>query len=186
MTVLQEGPASGAHIVEPGQLVLPANGFHLEPRCRICRNDAVREKVNGLVTSGSSYAMVLRALEDENLRLDKRDRVTIDSIRDHPTRRFPVHNAATAPYRATLEQRAKENAVDFVQGVATAITPMALDETFMVRGYQTLIDPETKVDVNTAMIAAGQLQAANISAALVPLARDSSTTRLIFEACRVR
>jgi hypothetical protein len=37
---------------------------------------------------------------------------------------------------------------------------MALYETIMVRGYQTLIDPDTKVDVNTAMIAAGGLQAA--------------------------
>ena len=35
---------------------------------------------------------------------------------------------------------------------------MALYETIMVKGYQTLIDPDTKVDVNTAMIAAGRLQ----------------------------
>ena len=26
-----------------------ANGFHLEPRCRICRNDQVRTKVNDLL-----------------------------------------------------------------------------------------------------------------------------------------
>jgi hypothetical protein len=49
--------------------------------------------------------------------------------------------------------------VDFVEGVATAITPMAFLETVMVKGYQTLVDPDTKVDVNTAMIAAGRLQA---------------------------
>jgi hypothetical protein len=41
--------------------------------------------------------------------------------------------------------------------VATAITPMALYETIMVKGYQTLVDPDTKIDVNTAMIAAGRL-----------------------------
>ena len=41
----------------------------------------------------------------------------------------------------------------------TAITPMALYETIMVKGYETLIDPDTKVDVNTGMIAAGRLQA---------------------------
>ncbi len=28
----------------------------------------------------------------------------------------------------------------------------------MVKGYETLVDPDTKVDVNTAMIAAGRLQ----------------------------
>ena len=31
-------------------------------------------------------------------------------------------------------------------------------ETVMVKGYESLADPDTKVDVNTAMIAAGRLQ----------------------------
>ena len=39
--------------------------------------------------------------------------------------------------------------------MATAITPMAFYETVMVKGYETLVDPDTKVDVNTGMIAAG-------------------------------
>ena len=34
------------------------NGFHLEPRCRVCRNDQVRKKVNDLLATGASYAMV--------------------------------------------------------------------------------------------------------------------------------
>jgi hypothetical protein len=37
------------------------NGLGLEPRCRICRNDQVRTKVNDLLATGASYAMVLRA-----------------------------------------------------------------------------------------------------------------------------
>jgi hypothetical protein len=59
---------------------------------------------------------------------------------------------------AILEQRARENGVDFVKGVATAITPMAFYETVMVKGYETLVDPATKIDVNTGMIAASRLQ----------------------------
>jgi len=51
------------------------NGFHLEPRCRVCRNDVMRQKVNDLLASGSSYAMILRALGHDNAALDKRDRV---------------------------------------------------------------------------------------------------------------
>ena len=43
--------------------------------------------------------------------------------------------------------------------MATAITPMAFFETVMVKGYETLVDSGTKVDVNTGMIAAGRLQA---------------------------
>jgi hypothetical protein len=46
-----------------------------------------------------------------------------------------------------------------VNGVATAITPMAFYETVMAKGYETLVDSDTKVDVNTGMIAAGRLQA---------------------------
>jgi hypothetical protein len=50
------------------------------------------------------------------------------------------------------------SSVDFVEGVATAITPMALLETVMVKGYQTVVDPDTNVDLKTAMLAACRLQ----------------------------
>ncbi len=66
--------------------------------------------------------------------------------------------ASTLAYRRILERRAQENGVDFVNAVATAITPMAFFETIMAKGYETLVDPDTKVDVATGMIAAGRLQ----------------------------
>ena len=141
------------------ELATRINGLPVEPRCRICRNDEMRRKVNALLSSGVSYAMVLRSLEQDNAKLDTRDRVTIDSIRHHTRRHFPVQNVARATYRAILERRAKENGVDFVKGVATAITPMAFFETVMVKGYETLVDSGTKVDVSTGMIAAARLQA---------------------------
>ena len=109
------------------------NGFHLEPRCRICRNDQVRTKVNDLLATGTSYAMVLRALADDNAKLEKGDQVTIDSIRNHTVRHFPVQQVARATYREILERRAKENSVDFIEGVATAITPLAVLETIMMK-----------------------------------------------------
>ncbi len=105
--------------------------------------------------------MILRTLEQDNAKLDKRDRVTIDSIRHHTKRHFPVQNVARATYRAILERRAQENGVDFVKGVATAITPMAFYETVMVKGYETLVDSGTTVDVNTGMIAAGSAAGAD-------------------------
>jgi hypothetical protein len=145
-------------IVESMELA-PRNGFHLEPRCRVCRNDTLRIKVNNLLASGASYAMILRALRDDNAKLDRPDGVTIDSIRNHTTRHFPVQNVAKATYRRILERRAQENGIDFITGVATAITPMAFYETVMVKGYETLVDSGTTVDVNTAMIAAGRVQA---------------------------
>ncbi len=133
--------------------------FHIEPRCRVCRNRVMQKKVNDMLATGASYAYILRTLGEDNATLDLSDRVTIDSIRNHTVRHFPVQNVARAIYRDILERRARENQVDFVKGVATAITPMALYETVMVKGYQTLVDPDTKVDVNTGMIAAGRLQA---------------------------
>jgi hypothetical protein len=141
------------------ELATRINGLPVEPRCRVCRNDALRRKVNDLLSGGASYAMVLRTLEQDNAKLDTRDRVTIDSIRHHTRRHFPVQNVARATYRAILERRAKENGVDFVKGVATAITPMSFYETVMVKGYEALVDPDTKVDVDTGMKAAGRLQA---------------------------
>jgi hypothetical protein len=156
LQALREVPTETAPFTE---LAIRINGLPLEPRCRVCRNDEMRHKVNDLLSSGASYAMIVRALEQDNGKHDTRDRVTIDSIRHHTRRHFPVQNVARATYRAILERRAQENGVDFVKGVATAITPMALYETIMVKGYETLVDPETTVDVNTAMIAAGRLQA---------------------------
>lgn len=146
-------------IVESPELTALFRPLPLEPRCRVCRNDVLRGKVNGLLAGGASYAMILRAIEDHNTRLDKRDRVTIDSIRNHTARHFPVQNVAKATYREIVERRAQENGVDFVDGVATAITPMAFFETVMAKGYETLVDSDTKVDVNTGMVAAGRLQA---------------------------
>ena len=82
------------------ELATRINGLPLEPRCRVCRNDEVRQKVNDLLSSGASYAMILRTLEQDNAKLDQRDRVTIDSIRHHTKRHFPVQNVAKATYRA--------------------------------------------------------------------------------------
>ena len=62
----------------------------------MCRNDLVRKKVNDLLATGSSYAMIVRALAADNAKLAKCDRVTIDSVRNHTSRHFPVQNIARA------------------------------------------------------------------------------------------
>jgi hypothetical protein len=64
-----------------------------------------------LLAAGASYAMVLRALGDDNAKLEKCDQVTIDSIRNHCGRHFPVQNVARATYREILERRAKQTAL---------------------------------------------------------------------------
>ena len=143
--------------VNSTELAPGGDGFHLQPRCRICRNDEVRKKVNDLLATGASYATDLRALGDDNATLEQRDRVTIDSIRNHANRHFPVQQVARATYREILERRAKQNSVDFIDGVATAITPLAVLETVMVKGYETLVDELTTVSYRDAMEAALKL-----------------------------
>ena len=83
MTLPQAVATPVDEMMESSELAPRINGFHLEPRCRICRNDSVRRKVNGLLATGASYAMVLRALGEDNAALDKGDRITIDSVRNH-------------------------------------------------------------------------------------------------------
>ena len=139
-------------------LAIPVERFLLEPRCRVCRNDDLRRKVNELLATGSSYAMIVRAIEVDNAALDKCDRVTIDSVRNHCARHFPVQNVAKAAYRDILERRAEQNGIDFVNGVATALTPIAYFEIVMLKAYEALVDPNTEVDVSAGMVAAGRLQ----------------------------
>ncbi|MFZ3344386.1 MAG: hypothetical protein WA248_04490, partial [Mycobacterium sp.] len=131
MTISEIVTESVGETVESIELPAVLHQFPLEPRCRVCRNDQLRKKVNGMLATGVSYAMILRALQKDNDQLDTPDRVTIDSIRNHTVRHFPVQNVARATYREILERRAQENGVDFVKGVATAITPMAFFETVM-------------------------------------------------------
>ena len=148
-------PVGGA--VESMELA-PRNGFDLEPRCRVCRNDELRRKVNELLPTGSSYAMTARALAADNAALDERDRVTIDSIRNHTARHFPVQNIARATYRDVLDRRAQQNGIDFVNGIATALTPMAVYEVVMTKAFRTLVDDRTEVSVETGLRAAEKLQ----------------------------
>ena len=128
MTLSHAAPARADEAIKSVELAPRLNGFHLEPRCRVCRNDQLRKKVNDLLASGASYAMIVRALSAHNTELAKCDRVTIDSVRNHCGRHFPVQQTTHATYREILERRARENQVDFVEGVAIALTPIAFYE----------------------------------------------------------
>jgi hypothetical protein len=135
------------------------NGFHIEPRCRVCRDDEVRKKVNDLLATGTSFAMVLRALGEDKTALGKADRVTIDSVRNHAARHFPVQQVVRATYREIVELRAREAQIDFVNGVATALTPLAFYEVVMNEAFRRLVDGDVDVSVDTGLRAAEKLQA---------------------------
>jgi hypothetical protein len=69
-----------------------------------------------------------------------------------------VQSVAKATYRAILERRARENQVDFVEGVAIALTPMAFYEVVMAKAFRSLVDDHTEVSVETGLRAAEKLQ----------------------------
>lgn len=156
-------PQSGSDLVsETGESVTMIEGAHdprIEPRCRVCQCDEVRRTVNEMLAQGASYAGIVRALVADDTHTAAGQQVTVDSVRRHCQRHFPVQQAAAATYREIVERRARENGVDFVDGVATAITPLALYEAVMVKGYETLVSDAVTVDPNAAMNAAAKLQA---------------------------
>ena len=85
-----------------------------EPRCRICRDEAVRVLVNKLLdwhgapiilgrgkTDVVSYADILRDLEPLNKGRDKKDRITYDSLWVHAKRHYD-HAWILADWRARM------------------------------------------------------------------------------------
>ena len=128
--------------------------FRPEPRCHVCRSDSIRERVNAMLANGSSYAQIVRAVAAVGA-----DAVSLDSIRNHAGRHFPVQNAAQATYREIVERRAAENEVDFENGLKIALTPMAYLETLMVKGFDKLVKDDTEVSVEAGLRAAEKLQA---------------------------
>ena len=106
----------------------------IEPRCRICRDDEIRQRVNNLLARGLSYAAIARAVGGED------QSVSVDSVRRHSDRHFPVQDAARATYREIIERRAREQQVDFVEGLGTALTPAAFFEAVVQKAHQQLVE----------------------------------------------
>lgn len=134
------------------EIALPS--FAPEPRCHVCRTDSVREKVNQMLVNGSSYAQIVRAVGAEGT-----EALSLDSVRNHANRHFPVQNAAQATFREIVERRAAANEIDFVAGVGTAITPLAFYESLMVKSFGKLVQEDTEISIETGLRAAEKLQA---------------------------
>ena len=103
MSVSQALATPVDEITESSALAPRINGFHLEPRCRVCRNDVLRKKVNDMLATGASYAMIVRALAADNAELDKCDRMihrrslwlTPDELLDLTSKSYDVWNRHT-------------------------------------------------------------------------------------------
>ena len=70
-----------------------------------------------------------------------------------------MQNAAKDTYREILERRAREAQIDYVNGVATALTPMALYECVMNEAFRQLVAGDVAVSIDAGLRAAEKLQA---------------------------
>lgn len=130
--------------------------FRPETRCRVCLSDAV-DPVNTMLAHAMTYADILRSLEPLNRRLPEDKRITYNSIRTHATRHFPIEETAKATYRRMVEKRAEQHDVDFVRGVGGALTPLAYLDVTMQKGFESLVQDDTVVSVETGLRAAEKL-----------------------------
>lgn len=136
--------------------------FKPETRCRVCRDSDNRQMINKLLAAGQTYASIIRTIQPINDQLDKKSKITYNSLWEHAKTHFPAERAAQAAYREILERRAAEHEKDFVMGVASAITPLAYLETVMTKGYGELTKELPNVDVELGMKAAEKLQALSV------------------------
>lgn len=129
----------------------------VEPRCRVCKHDDIRDRVNSLLSKGLSFAAIARAVPGTD------EAVSVDSVRRHAERHFPVQHTAGTTYREILERRAREQQLDLDDGVRTALTPLAFFEAVMTRSFENLADDKVDVSIQAGLSAAAHLQQAAAS-----------------------
>lgn len=132
--------------------------FTPEPRCRVCAHpDDLLGPVNRLLVAGLSYRQILDAIIPIMAELPEGERPTINSIYNHARRHFAVDQAAKAAFRQTLEQRAIEAQVDFVEGATAAVTPLAYLDVVMQAAFQKLTERPHDVSIEQGLKAAEKL-----------------------------
>jgi hypothetical protein len=130
--------------------------FRAESRCRVCNAEAA-PLVNRMLSHAMTYQDVLDALEPLNNTLPDDRKITYKALWNHAQRHFPIENAAASIYRKMVEKRAEEMQKDFVNGVGGFITLAGYLEVLRQKGFETLVDENTKVSVETGMRAAEKL-----------------------------
>ncbi|MEV8221572.1 hypothetical protein AB0P16_03790 [Dietzia maris] len=129
----------------------------VEPRCRVCRDNERREKVNSLLAQGLGFAAIARTVTGE------KEPISVDSVRRHADRHFPVQHVAGATYREILERRAREQQLHLDDGVRIALTPLAYFEAVMQRAFENLVGNTAEVTIQAGLSAAAHLQEAAAS-----------------------
>ena len=164
MTVENDRPALEKEVEEALEHLTIGNKsyvFKLEPQCRVCRDATYLKMVNDMLANGMTYQFIMRTLKPLNEAMDdSSDRVSLNSIRNHARNHFNRDSAALRMYREIIETRALEQGVNFIEGAASALTPMAALDIIMNKGLVDLQRPRSEpISPDTMIRAAKELQA---------------------------
>lgn len=132
----------------------------VEPRCWVCCEVESRDLVNKLLAAGLTNREITDACAGINSRRQAAgdDRIiNARNVWQHRRAHFNLDDPAQAVYREIAERRAEEVSRDYINGIGHAVTPYAVLETAMVKGYKLVTDPNTEVNVREAMEAAIKL-----------------------------
>lgn len=128
--------------------------FKEERRCKVCRQPELLPIIHRALSMGATITQIHKDIELYNNKLSKEDRISINSLYNHAKKHFTEDDTARVVYRRILEENARKQEIDYIDGVTNIITPEAFFETAMVRGYQTLVSESSFVDLKTGMEAA--------------------------------
>jgi len=132
--------------------------FNPETRCRVCQSQDSLDLVNTLLSHGLTYASIMRCIAPVNAVRRKNNQITKASLYWHQKKHFNTQEPARAIYRQIMEDRAKENEQNFIEGTTTAVNAMSYLETMMVKAYKKLTDENfDNVSVELGMTAALKL-----------------------------
>lgn len=128
------------------------------PRCKVCRTDSVRAVANRLIALGDTLTDVVQALEPINATLPQADRVNYHDLWRHRHRDFDIQASAYAVHRQIAERKAREMGQDYELGVGNIVNYLSFLHSMMIKGYETLIDPETVISPDAGLKAARDLE----------------------------
>lgn len=148
-------------------------GYKTVSTCYVCCELESQDLVNKLISAGLTNREIADSCAGINTRrVDEDDPRVINAeiVWRHKRNHFNVDAPAQAVYRAILERRAEENKRDHVNGVGHAVTPYAVIETVMTKGYGTITNPAVSISPKEAIDAAVKLHELT--------SRDASTRQM--------
>ncbi len=136
-------------------------GYTTHARCHVCCEPESYRHVNKLIASGYTNRSIVESCDGINARRKENGDnrlINAKGVWVHRQRHFNVDDPAQSIYREIAERRALEADRDYINGVGHILTPYAVMETIMVKGYAGVATQYTPITVMETLAAAAKLQ----------------------------